>query len=78
MVKIHTLPPLPRPDMLSLCCKSVVDLLKCASGLSTSDGGVDDDGKKRKQFVDHNSLITFVSRLFGRVDALCGLPLKLR
>ena len=26
-VKIHTLPPLPRPDMSSLCCIGVVDLL---------------------------------------------------
>ena len=37
---------------------------------STSDGGVDDGGKKRKPFVDQNSLVTFVSRLFGRIDAL--------
>ena len=38
----------------------------------SSDGGVDDGGKKRKPFVDRNSLInvTFVSRLFGRIDAL--------
>ena len=68
-VGIHTLPPLPRPDMSSLCCKGVVDLLGCVS-CSTSDGGVDDGGKKRKPFVDQTSLITFVSRLFGRIDAL--------
>ena len=68
-VRIHTLPPLPRPDMSSLCCRSVVDLLGCVS-CSTSDGGVDDGGKKRKPFVDQTSLITFVSRLFGRIDAL--------
>jgi hypothetical protein len=29
-----------------------------------------DGGKKRKPFVDQTSLITFVSRLFGRIDAL--------
>ena len=26
-MRIHTFPPLPRPDMSSLSCKSVVDLL---------------------------------------------------
>ena len=67
--RIHTLPPLPRPDMSSLCCRSVVNLLECVS-CCTSDGGVDDGGKKRKPFVDQTSLITFVSRLFGRIDAL--------
>ena len=68
-VRTHTLPPFPRPDMSSLCCRSVVNFLECAS-CSTSDGGVDDGGKKRKPFVDQTSLITFVSRLFGRIDAL--------
>lgn len=67
--RLHTLPPFPRPDMSSLCCRSVVDLMGCVNCF-TSDGGVDDGGKKRKAFVDQTSLITFVSRLFGRIDAL--------
>ena len=45
-MRIHTLPPLPRPDMSSMRCKSVVDLLGFTSCLSTSDGGVDDGGKR--------------------------------
>ena len=46
-MRIHTLPPLPRPDIPSLRCRTVVNLLMCVS-LSTSDGGVDDGGRKRE------------------------------
>lgn len=53
-MRIHTLPPFPRPDMSRLCCRSVVDLLRCV-GCSTGDGGLDDGGKKRKVFVDQTS-----------------------
>ena len=49
----------------------MLQICGCAQNLKTSDE--DDDGKKRKSFVDHASLITLVSRLCGRIDALCWM-----